>query len=256
MRGFVLVLCICSFVFAASSETIKIGVLAKRGDAIALKRWNDTAGFLEAKIKDHDFEIVPLDFDAIDRAVRRGDIHFLIANSAIYVRLEHRYKISRVATLLNKFGEETFVKHFGGVVFTKSQSQIDTIDDLQNTTFGAVDPTSFGGWIMAYKMLHDRGIKPEKYFKKLEFLGTHDAVVRAVLEGKVQAGTVRSDTLERMANEGKIDLGDIFVLSPDSGYGFPFAVSTTLYPEWPIARMPDTDEATAKKVALALMSMP
>jgi signal transduction histidine kinase len=41
----------------------------------------------------------------------------------------------------------------------------------------------------------------------LEFGGTQDAVSYAVRDGEVDAGTVRMDTLERMAAEERIDLG-------------------------------------------------
>jgi diguanylate cyclase (GGDEF)-like protein/PAS domain S-box-containing protein len=88
---------------------------------------------------------------------------------------------------------------------------------------------------------------------------THDAVVYAVRGGKVDAGTVRTDTLERMADEGAIDLADFRVINQAptlAGSGFPFLRSTPLYPEWPFAALASTPEELSQTVAIALMSMP
>jgi two-component system sensor histidine kinase TtrS len=146
---------------------------------------------------------------------------------------------------------------FGGVIFTYvTQDGINTLEDLRGKTFMAVDQTSFGGWQMAWKELKDHGIDPAKDFAALKFGGKHDNVVFAVQNGEVDAGTVRTDTLERMAAAGDVDLAEIKVINPRRDGGFPFVVSTPLYPEWPFARVAGTDPALAGKVAGALTGMP
>jgi phosphate/phosphite/phosphonate ABC transporter binding protein len=256
MKRIVLFCLFAVSVFANTQfDVVKIGVLAKRGDTITLQRWQPTAKYLQERIANYRFEIVPLSFEQIDNAVRRAEIDFIIANSAIYVQLEHKYEISRIATLLNRFGKDRYVSYFGGVIFSKIDSGLDTIEDLKGKRFAAVDEESFGGWIMAQKLFKDKGITPKEYFASLEFTGTHDSAVYAVLEGKVDAATVRSDTIERMEIEGKIAANDLFIINQTRGIDFPFAVSTQLYPEWPIAKLPHTDTEIARQVALQLMSM-
>jgi PAS domain S-box-containing protein len=60
-----------------------------------------------------------------------------------------------------------------------------------------------------------------------------------------------------MAAEGTVDLRAIHVLpgtsTPPAGY--PFRVSTRLYPEWPFAVVVGTDEYLSRRVAVALMTM-
>ncbi|MEW8013200.1 MAG: PhnD/SsuA/transferrin family substrate-binding protein, partial [Candidatus Thiodiazotropha endolucinida] len=63
------------------------------------------------------------------------------------------------------------------------------------------------------------------------------AVVRAVLDGRADAGTVRTDTLERMAETGLIELERIKLLNPMPVADFPYRLSTRLYPEWPMAAL-------------------
>ncbi len=267
---------LCAFVllillppaYGASSEErpIKIGVLAYRGLEKSLEMWSPTAEYLTAKLPGHHFTIVPLSFDAINSAVERGQVDFVLANSAIYVELESRYGANRILTLMNRrVGGDYAV--FGGVIFVrKDRADINEVSDLRGKSFMAVTKNSFGGWIMAQREMQEQGVDPFADLSDLIFGGTHDAVVYAVRDGAVDAGTVRTDTLERMEKEKKINMGDFRVIdrhllsSEDSrdhyDERFPFLLSTRLYPEWPIAKVRHTSDDLAKQVAIALLQMP
>lgn len=52
-------------------------------------------------------------------------------------------------------------------------------------------------------------LDPYRHFASLDFLGTHDAVVYAVLVGTADVGIVRTDTIERMETGGLIDARDV-----------------------------------------------
>ena len=240
---------------AVGSEEVRIGVLAKRGDDQTLNQWGPTAAFLTEMIPDYHFRIVPLDFEAIGPAVEAGAVDFVLSNSAIYVELETRYGASRIATMINRVGERASTR-FGGVIISRADNEaVREPDDLRGQHFGAVMDNSFGGWLMGWYELRRLGLEPRKAFASVQFLGTHDAVVYAVLNGLVAGGTVRSDTLERMAEEGRIDLSQIRVLAARSYPEFDYLVSTDLYPEWPIARVRGTPQELGQQVALALIQM-
>ena len=55
-----------------AADSYKIGVLAKRGPVKALKQWGNTGKYLTEKIG-ATFEIVPLDFDAVNPAIEKGN---------------------------------------------------------------------------------------------------------------------------------------------------------------------------------------
>ena len=238
-------------------KPVNIGILAKRGQQHTFERWNATAHYLTQAILGYRFEIVPLDFEAVRVAAMSHDIDFLLTNSSFYVALEVDYGLSRIATMDNLHGE---VKQhvFGGVIFTRAdRSDINTLKDLPGKSFLAVDRDSLGGWLAAWRELHDATISPEHDLGLLKFSGTHDAVVMAVINGEADAGTVRTDTLERMAAEGTISLTDIKVLNHRSwNNDCQYLLSTRLYPEWPFATLPHTSSKLAKDVAVALFNMP
>jgi len=242
--------------FLAPLKTkVKIGVLAKRGTITTHKYWNPLATYLNENIDGYEFIITPLNFEQLYSSVENKNVDFIITNTMYYVLLENKFGISRIATLLNSDNvNEHGLKKFGGVIFTKKQNtQINTIKDLKGTRFGAVSKLSFGGWVMAYKELLNHGI--DKDDLKLRFLHTHDQVVKAVLNGDVQAGSVRTDTLERMSNEGSLDLSSIKIIQPKHYTDFPFLVSTQLYPEWPLAKMTHTSDALANNVLATLINI-
>lgn len=242
----------------ASSEVpfVKIGVLSHRGDDKTLQMWAPTADYLIAKLPNYDFEIVPLDFDEVAPAVENASVDFILVNSGIYVNLEAQYGVSRLATMINlRNGHPYHI--FGGVIFTRSdRKDINAIDDLSGQSFMAVDETSLGGFQMAWRELNAKNINPYRDFSLLKFGGIHDDVVRAVLDGKVDAGTVRTDILERMDNAKAIDINDIKVINPQKNDGFPFVHSTRLYPEWPFSKLKQTDPDLSQQVAVALLQMP
>ncbi len=234
---------------------VKIGVLAIRGAEQCLEKWSPTAQYLSARIPDRTFVIIPLDHEQIYHFVERGEVDFILANPSFYVELEHRYEANRIATLKNRC-LDSFHTRYGGVIFwKKDRSDMRQINDLKGKTFMATAQGSFGGWRMAWRELKERGVDPYKNFKELKFGGTQDAVVYAVRDGKVDAGTVRADTFIRMHSEGKIDIQNFYAVHEHGGEHLPFPHSTRGYPEWPIAKVKQTPDELAEKVAIALLEM-
>jgi PAS domain S-box-containing protein len=173
------------------------------------------------------------------------------------VVLEQRCGLSPIATLNNlRLGKSC--TSYGGVIFCKAgRKDIQQLSDLVGKTFMAVDPQSLGGWYAGWRELKEKGIDPQRDFADLLFGGAHDAVVQAVLRGEVDAGCVRTDTLERLSQEGKIRLEQFRVIHDHGGDCplQPFLHSTRPYPEWPLAKLPHTSDKLAEKVAVALIRM-
>lgn len=242
---------------AQEREPVSIGVLAKRGAQRALEQWQPTADYLTRQIPGYRFRVVPLDFDQVYQAAGDGEVDFILANSGIYVELESLYGAGRIATMRNLGPVGVGYTRFGGVVFTRAdRDDIARFADLKGKRFAAVEENSFGGFLIALRELVAAGIDPYRDVRELQFAGTHDAVVHAVLDGRVDAGTVRTDTLERMAIEGRIDLADIKVIGPRRYDDFGYLASTRLYPEWPFARLPHASDVLSDSVASALLAMP
>jgi signal transduction histidine kinase/DNA-binding response OmpR family regulator/ABC-type phosphate/phosphonate transport system substrate-binding protein/HPt (histidine-containing phosphotransfer) domain-containing protein len=239
-------------------EKIKIGVLAKRGAEQCLVQWSPTADYLSGKIDGFFFEIIPLGYDEVYSAVENGEVDFVLTNPAYYAAIEQWYGAIRIATLKNRFMDTAYIQ-FGGVIFRlKNRDDIRGIEDLIGKSFMATDEHSLGGWISVWRELKEHGVDPHRHFSSLQFAGDHDSVVLAVRDGLVDAGSVRTDNLERMAAEGKINIDEfvVFKWPGDDNPDFPFLRSTRLYPEWALARLPVASEELAEMVTVALLQMP
>ncbi len=242
---------------AYGQETqVRVGVLALRGPEETMQRWSPTAEYLSARIPGYTFVIVPLNFEEVSPAVRDGEVDFILTNPSIYVELESLCGADRIATLKTLWQGQAY-DHFGGVIFSRAdRADINTLKDLKGKSFMAVDETSFGGWRMAQREFQKQNITPDNDFFDLQFGGTHDRVVYAVQAGLVDAGTVRTGILEKMAKEGKIEPDDFTILNQQRPDDFLLLLSTQLYPEWPFVKVKHTPNQLAQEVSIALLSMP
>ncbi|MDI6725777.1 MAG: PhnD/SsuA/transferrin family substrate-binding protein, partial [Smithellaceae bacterium] len=202
MRLIVIVIMLTLFLFpsiAAARQIARIGVLANLGKETARKMWTPTADYLTASIPTHSFMILPLGFEEISGAVKRGDADFVLTNPGVYVELEHAHGVARIATV-DTLWEEKEYNRYGGVIFTRAdRKDIDALRDLKGKTFMALHETSLGGWRTAWRELKAAGVDPARHFSGLMFSGeSQERVVFSVWNKEADAGTVRTGILERL----------------------------------------------------------
>lgn len=92
-----------------------------------------------------------------------------------------------------------------GYIVVREDSPIRTLADLPGARFGFVDRASTSGFIYAVKVMLDSGIDPRKHLQSMEFLGNHEAVLLAVLEGRVDAGATYQGSLSSLKRSREID---------------------------------------------------
>lgn len=250
MKHILIILSITLTLFSA--ETVKIGVLAFKSKSETLKDWVHTSHYLNHMESQYNFVIIPLTYPEMNEAVKNHYIDFVITNSGHYVYLEKQYRISRIATML-RYQNSHWIDRFGGVIFTRAdRADINTLDDVKGKSIAAVDGESLGGYAAQMFELSHQNISPNDL--TLNFTGMpHTKTVQAVLEGKSDVGFVRTDVIEHMSAQGKIDLNAIKIIHSQKVVDFPYLLSTTLYPEWPLAQMPQTAKSLSNAVVIALL---
>ena len=77
--------------------------------------------------------------------------------------------------------------------YVRKDKGIERLEDLRGRTIAFVDPASSSGYIYPMVLLIKRGLvqnrDPKTFFKEALFAGTHDAALRALLQGRVDAAT-------------------------------------------------------------------
>lgn len=108
---------------------------------------------------------------------------------------------------------------------------------------------------MVWREMQRVGISLMTHPSELRFGITHEQVVIDVIEGRADFGTCRTDTIEGMISAGKIRGNELTIIEPRSFDGFPFRISTELYPEWPLAAQPYLDQSIETALVKALIGL-
>ncbi|TCK60421.1 phosphate/phosphite/phosphonate ABC transporter substrate-binding protein [Seleniivibrio woodruffii] len=258
MRKLIFIFLILSLAMTALADrerVFTVGVRAFNGVQESYRSWSPTLLYLEQNQNKYSFYLMPVfGFEQMRKLLETGQIDFVITQPAEAVILHEKYGSRIILTLLREYSGRT-VSYFSSAMFTRAErDDIKDFDDMKGKTLAAIDPEGFGAYWMILKELRDAGLKEGKDFNMV-FTGTQDKVVESVLEGRADAGTVRSGILEKMAKNGHIDLKNIKVINSVTD-GLPLLHSTKLYPEWAFSAGKDVSEETVNEVQNILTNIP
>jgi phosphonate transport system substrate-binding protein len=107
--------------------------------------------------------------------------------------------------------------HFHSKIIARADSGIDTLADLKGKTFAFGSVSSTSGHLMPRHFLRLAGIDPDRDFARYSFSGAHDATVKWVEAGKVDAGALNESVWEKLVEAKKVDLSKVKVVytTPD-----------------------------------------
>lgn len=241
----------------ADKPQLRVGILAFRGAERAETEWQSTLNHLAQDLPEYSVQMVALDLAGLTQAVRDQTVDFAITNPGHYVELESAYGIIRIASMAASADTLPARTVASAVIVRADRKDLRTLADLRGAHLAAVAPDAFGGFRIVWRELAEHHIDPFSDTAALSFLGfPMERIVEAVAARSVDAGIVRGCLLEQMAAEGHLRMEDFHVLDARIPSGTPCQVSTRLYPDWPFAKLAHTPDRLAKRVALALMSMP
>jgi PAS domain S-box-containing protein len=237
-------------------ETVYIGIQAIRPKEQMLKQWQPLRDALKQAIPERDFTFVPLAHEEMESAVASRQLDFVLTNPAHFVLMANRSGLSSPLATLNDVDNGQPMPVFGGVIFCRTeQTELNTLADIRGKTIAATGANAFGSYQMQAYELSLAGIRLPQDGKVL-FTGLpQDKVVAEVMSGRAEIGFVRTGLLEKMAQEGKIDIKQIKIINPQRMSGYTARLSTRLYPNWAFAALPNIDERLARKVTTVLLAL-
>src|SRR5262245_18328883 len=129
---------------------------------------------------------VASDYAAVIEALRNRTADLAFVHPGGYV-LASREANARIVARNLWHGKSSFTSR----VFVRKESGIKTVEDLRGKTIAFVDPASSSGYIYPMVLLVQRGLVKnpgrKTFFKEVVFSGAHDASMRALLNGHVDA---------------------------------------------------------------------
>lgn len=238
----------------ASQETIAVGVLTFRPQAQAMGQWQPLIDHLNRAIPSSRFELKVYEHGSLQEAVRQQAVDLVITQPGEYVRMVHQNGLSSpLATLINLENRKP-VRAMGGVILARRErDDLRDLKDLQDQRIAAVSRLSFGAYQIQATELARQGIR---HGPLLETGLPQDRTIEALLSNEADAAFVRTGLLEALVREGRLKPGELKVLGQQDYPGYPFALSSRLYPEWPVVAMSHLSEDHAVQIAGALLSLP
>ncbi|MBK1652109.1 hybrid sensor histidine kinase/response regulator [Halorhodospira halochloris] len=248
------------FVAPAHTErTMTLGVLAFESPEVAEERWQPFIEYLDGEIEGVRIEGAIAGYAEIERLLAAGELDFLLTNPLHYISLRSDYAFSgALATLITERQGE-HLRSFGGVAFTRADNeQLADWGDIPGHKIAAVHEDSLGGYQAQAMEMLSRDL-PSPAEGEIEFTGMpHKQVVEEVISGAADVGFVRIGVLERLWADGDLSRDEVRIIGEQDFAGFPFAVSTQLYPEWPLVYLDQAEHehsGIGRQVIAALLRL-
>jgi phosphonate transport system substrate-binding protein len=185
---------------------------------------------------------VASDYAAVIEALRNRSADLAFVHPGGYVLASREAKAVIVAKNL-WHGKASFTSR----IYVKRDAGIKSLDELRGRTIAFVDPASSSGYIYPMVLLIKRGLvagrDPKTFFKDVVFSGAHDASMRALLNGHVDA--IASFDLAR----------EQYLKDPAERERLIFVAETEPIPEAGIAARDGLDPAVFARVRAALLQI-
>lgn len=151
--------------------------------------------------------LIVKDYDALAEGVGKGIIDIGWFSPFAYVNANTRYGIEAILSPVVN-GKV----NYKGYIIARKDKGIKSLLDLKNKHFGYVDINSASGYLYANYLLKEVGLEGEKAFSKTSYLGNHDSVIRAVLNGEVDGGATYDEAFENASLRG-LDTNDLVIIA-------------------------------------------
>jgi phosphonate transport system substrate-binding protein len=182
------------------------------------------------------------DYAAVIEALRNRTADLAFVHPVGYVLASREAKARIVARNL-WHGKSTFTSR----IYVRRDSGIKTLEELRGKTIAFVDPSSSSGYTYPMVLLMQRGLvkdrDPKTFFREVAFAGAHDAAMRALLNGHVDA--IASFDMAR----------EQYLSDPAEREKIVFVAETPPIPEAGIAARDGLDPAAFARVRAALLQM-
>lgn len=254
-------------VFAAASlpateaerevETLSLAITAYREKPYVENQWAPLADYLNRNLRGFRVRLVALPLEEMVEAIDRHKVDFVLTPPTHYIQLSHSHAISSPLVTLINTEDGKPIRAFGGVIVTLTKNRdIHSLRDLVGRRVATPSSKSLGAFMLQNFECLRQGIDLNRDAKILETGMPHDRAIEALLRGEADAAMMRTGVVEMLIREGQVRPGELRIINDQNLPHFPLALSTRLYPEWPLLAMPHVGEQAANAMTAALLQLP
>src|SRR5690606_29283357 len=169
--------------------------------------------------------------EARTKALAGNRVDFFLSNPSHFLLIRSARCLTGVLATVLSAPEGQSTGSIGGVILARQErDDINMLSDLPDKSIATPGVHYLGGFQSQALELLDAGVDIQRT-NRIVRLGNHDRVVRAVLAGDADVGFVRTGIYEELLQENPL-LGEALkVINLQELRGYPFVLSTRLYPE-------------------------
>ncbi|SBS35111.1 Cyclic di-GMP phosphodiesterase Gmr [Marinomonas aquimarina] len=239
---------------AQEQRSLSLAILAYSPDVTTVLRYQTIVDELARKLPDYELELKVVGTDSLEHQIDRYQYDLLLLDPVHYLKLRSSGSLSGALLTLRRGFKGQTTSLLGGVMFTREENQKIRLDNLYQYPVAASAPEFLENYIAQIYELKNLGfLLPSK--EALVRYDDAEQVVQAVLAKEQEVGFVRTGVLERLAREGKISLEGVRILNQQYLAGYPYLVSTRLYPEWAFVANSRVDSDVTREITAALLNM-
>lgn len=246
-----LLLCVMLALPLRAEQVLTMGVFAYRDKPVMEQMYQPLAAYLSEQLPDVTIRLLVLTQDEIEQELARNNLDLVFTNPSHYLLLRSQNALTGV--LATKISRErgTATSALGGVIITRNErSDIQHLAHLRGQTVAIPGYRFLGGFQAQALELLEADMTLNDI--EVDVAGSHGRVVEAVLNATADAGFVRTGILEGLSKDKQAQLK---IINRQHLPGFPFWVSTRLYPEWPFLALPNVSPVHIRRIASALMAL-
>lgn len=199
---------------AALAKDIVLGLIPAENNEEMLAKFEPMRAHLEKKLGEKVKMFTATDYAGVIEAMKKKRVDVAWFGPLSYYLAEQEADAEAFAVGIRDNGKHTYRSIF----VVPGDSSAKSLKDLKGKTAAFVDPASTSGGLMpAYMVWKETGLKPEQFFSKFTYAGSHDAAELAVKNKTVDVAADNDITYEKMLSKGLIskDSNRILLESPD-----------------------------------------
>jgi phosphonate transport system substrate-binding protein len=210
MVRFVLVLGLCFFSTNAQARELTLGLIPEQNVFDQVARYKPLQEYLTKKTGiEIKLTILPRYGNIIEQFTQRK-LDGAFWGSFTGAMAIKKLGVEPIARPLLLDGSSTY----RGYIFVKKSSKIKNVTDMRGKTVAFVERATTAGYIFPMAYFRKKGVAEiEGYFKEYYFTGSHDAAIRAVLNGEADVGTAKSTIFDLLARRDPRVHRDLIVLA-------------------------------------------
>lgn len=181
-----------------AKQRLRFGVISLNHPLVMYRQYLPFTDFLTEKLSVKIDLFLARDYESIVRSLVKEQIHFALLAGVSYVTVSEAGSVTPICSVLADDGTPMTRSVF---VTREDRDDISSVHDFagKSFAFGSLDSTS--SYLEPLGFFHSQGVSPAA-FSSYQNLPTQDAVVRSVLRGNHDGGSVSLGTFKRFSGFG------------------------------------------------------